>query len=189
MMYVYAFLIVIILLQIVEIFYSSPKRRHEKLMQLFAEHVNEERQKKGIDAKIIQIAMSNKDPASVYAMLAQAPSAPILKKSMVENFMNDKTELSSKIMAQISKNAIDFFDKIYVMSYNIIDRNDCEEARKDMKALLNMLELAEYAGYKIDTKAVFNPTNKYIISSWSKHEKYPLCKEVALKLEEFYAST
>jgi hypothetical protein len=170
----------------VEIFFNAPKRRHDKLMQLFSEHVNEERQKKGIDAKLIQIAMSNKDPNSIYAMLTQGTSAPILKKSIVEKYLNDKTEISSKILAQISKNSLDFFDKIHIMSYNIIDRNNCDEARKDMKALLNMLELAEYAGYEIDLKAVLNPTNKFIISSWSKHEEYPLCKEVALKLEEFF---
>jgi len=174
---------ILILLVMYDIQLYGPNRRHEQLSKLAMELQSQKRIEKGLDHKIVEIAMTNQDPESLYSMLLSSPSHPILKKSIVEKVLANKSETSSKLLAEISKGNLDFFDKLFVFSYLPISKTDSIEAAKDMKAFINLLELGEYAGYEFDSSLLINPNNRLSILHWSESQNKP-CRDVALLLKK-----
>lgn len=171
---------VLLVLSMYHIYIHGPQKRHETLSRLLLEHETQLRQEKGMDVRTIEIAMSNQDPESLYSMLTHMRTAPILKKSIVQKAIQGKSETASKLVAEITKNNLDFFDKLFVFSYNPIHKYDAKEAYSDMKALMNMFELADYAGYEFDGSLLINPSNRETIMFWT--EGPPFVSKLAYEL-------
>lgn len=153
-----------------------PKQQHEIAARLHMEHLAAEKQK--LDSSSVFYAVSQRDPQNVYNMML---FNPIVKESFIKQYLNNKSEINSKIIMQHAKITNEFFEKIFIMSNFTIDDSDPKEAYKDMKALLNMFELAQYAGYQFTMTDIFSPQNKKIILQWKKSNDVS-CSKVATDL-------